>query len=56
MMPCAGLLALLIILIAFNLMQAKHFILETEDNSEANQWMPKEEVDAVLQGTYSCLR
>ena len=45
MMPSAGLLALLVTFPAFNPMQAKHFLVETEDNSGP---MRKEEVDAVL--------
>ena len=44
-MPSAGLLALLLTFPVFKPMQAKHFLVETEDNSEP---MRKEEVDAVL--------
>ena len=40
-------LPLLVSLIAFNLLQAKHLLIETEDNSEAEP-MTKEEVEAVL--------
>ena len=43
MMPSAGLLVLLISLIAH--MQAKNLLIETEDNSEP---MPKEEVETLL--------
>ena len=45
-MYSAGLLALLITF-AFNQMQTKYLLVETEDNSEADP-MPKEEVKAVL--------
>ena len=45
MMPSAGLLALLLTVTPLNSMQAKHFLIETEDNSGP---MRKEEVDAVL--------
>ena len=38
---------LLVSLIAFNLLQAKHLLIETEDNSEAEP-MTKEEVEALL--------
>ena len=40
-------LPLLVSLIAFNLLQAKHLLIETEDNSEAEP-MSKEEVEALL--------
>ena len=40
-------LPLLVSLIAFNLLQAKHLLIETEDNSEAEP-MTKEEVEALL--------
>ena len=40
-------LPLLFSLIAFNLLQAKHLLIETEDNSEAEP-MSKEEVEALL--------
>ena len=40
-------LPLLVSFIAFNLLQAKHLLIETEDNSEAEP-MSKEEVEALL--------
>ena len=45
MMLSAGLLPLLFTFIGFNLMEAKHLLVETEGNSEP---MTKEEVKAVL--------
>ena len=41
MMLSAGLLPLLFTFIGFNLIEAKHLLVETEGNSEANQQRPK---------------
>ena len=47
MMPSAGLLALLLNLTPLNSMQAKHFLIETKDNSESGTTL-KDESDALL--------